>query len=515
MNSAESRPVQDGHERDPDAEVPSPVSSLGRQVGRGAAWALGANLIMRFASIAVTALLARILSKDDFGVFAVALAVYLVVASLAELGMASAVARSVSEPEDIAPTVASLSIVVGFGTGLAMAGGAPLLANALGQPDAAGPLRILAICVGLTGLFAVPGAQLVREFRQDRIFLATVVGFVVSNPILVLLAVHHSGAEAFAWSRVIGQLAGGAVFWFSTSRRYWPGWRSEQVRPLLAFGLPLSVANLVNWTLLNADYLILGRLLTAADVGVYMIAFNVASWATALLGSVLNSIVVPALGRLGDDPPRLRRAIADACRLVGMVALPIGAMSIGLAGPIILTLFGQKWADAVPVLSVLALYGAMYSLSLLLANVLVATGQTLRLLLIQAGVGPRPRAHHGARAPGLGTHRSGVGARRDDRAGGHPRLPGRRRQGDGCTVRDMVGAALSSSAAAPLAGAAAWAASQFTGPPWVRLVVGGLVGGLVFVAVAGRRLAALLPDRLLPSWLPARWVPERHPGTPA
>jgi PST family polysaccharide transporter len=43
---------------------------------------------MRFASIAISAVLARLLSKEDFGVFAVALAVFIVVSSLAELGMA-------------------------------------------------------------------------------------------------------------------------------------------------------------------------------------------------------------------------------------------------------------------------------------------------------------------------------------------------------------------------------------------------------------------------------------------
>ena len=69
----------------------------------------------------------------------------------------------------------------------------------------------------------------------------------------------------------------------------------------MRFGLPLSIANLVNWSLLNADYLILGRLVNAGEMGVYMIAFNVANWSTAILGSVLNSVVVPVFGRVSHD----------------------------------------------------------------------------------------------------------------------------------------------------------------------------------------------------------------------
>lgn len=481
--------------------------TLASQVGRGAMWAVAANIVMRLANIAITALLARLLAPDDFGVFAVALAVYLVVASLAELGMASAVARAATEPDDIAPTVASISIFVGTGVGILMAALAPVVAALLGQPEATGPLRILSICVGLTGFFAVPGAQLVREFRQGRIFLATIVGFLVSNPILIVLAVNGGGAEAFAWSRVIGQLASGVVFWFSTSRRYLPGWRSDQVKPLLLFGLPLSIANLVNWTLLNADYMILGRLVDAAEVGIYMIAFNVAGWSTAVLASVLNSVVVPALGRVSHDPPRLRQAITRACQLVGLVSLPIAALCVGLAEPIIRTIFGDKWIEAISVLSVLAVYGAVYAFSLLFANALVATGQTLRLLLIQLCwvvilvpamvLGLRLWGLEGAAWAHVVTI-SGVA------------LPGyvlAVRRSSGAEVRVMAATLRRPLVAAALAGVTAWLASFAAEPMVLRLLVGGVAGGAVYAALAGSLVVSQLPARFVPQWVPSRWQP--------
>ena len=112
------------------ADVRPARRSLASLAGRGGFWAVLANITMRFASVAVTAILARLLSKEDFGVFAVALAVYLIVASLAELGMGSAVARSPIEPADIAPTVATISILVSRGLRVAMAAFAPQLASA-------------------------------------------------------------------------------------------------------------------------------------------------------------------------------------------------------------------------------------------------------------------------------------------------------------------------------------------------------------------------------------------------
>ena len=407
---------------------------LRRSIGRGVLWAAIGNIVMRVAGIAVTAVVARILSPDEFGVFAIALAVFVVVTSLAELGMASAVARSPMEPEEIAGTVASISILVSFGLASMMALFAGPLASLLGMPDAAGPLRVMSICLALTGLFAVPGAQLVRDFRQDRILLGTLAGFVPANAVLIVLALMGQGAMAFAWSRVIGQIVTGLVFVACLDRRYRPEWRRELVGPLMRFGLPLAMANLINWTLLNADYLVLGRLLAAEQVGVYLIAFNVANWSTAVLGSVLNGVVLPALGRVGDDVERLVDSLVSATRLVALVALPIAACSVAMAPSLVHTLFGATWDGAAPVLSVLAVYGACFAFTLLYVNLLVAIGATTQLLLVQVAWVVRAGPGHDLGHRGRWPRRRRVGPRR----GRAPGVPARLPLGDALTSRSAA-----------------------------------------------------------------------------
>ncbi|WP_109505932.1 oligosaccharide flippase family protein [Nocardioides speluncae] len=369
MTTTESRVPATLEERRPEH------SALGKQVGWGIA--------LRLANIGVTAIIARILAPADFGVFAVALAVHVVVAGVAELGMASAVARSALEPDEIAPTVASISIGVSLLLGAAMVTFAGSIASVLGTPDAAEPIRILSLSLVIAGVFAVPGAQLAREFEHDKILMATVAGFVPANALLIGLALDGGGAAAFAWSLVAGQLVTGLVLVAALPRHYLPGWRRSVVGSLMRFGLPLALANLISLVLLNADYLIIARLLTETQIGVYMVAFSVAGGATAVLGMVLTGVVVPAFGRVADDRSKLADALVTSSGLVALVAMPIAFVTMGLSGPMVETLFGARWLDAGPVLTVLALHGLLFSFSLLYVNVLVATGQTARLLLIQ------------------------------------------------------------------------------------------------------------------------------------
>ncbi len=356
---------------------------LARRVRSGAAWSAGSVIVLRFANIAVMVVAARLVAPDKFGVFALAVTVQAMVATVAELGVAQAITRSDLDPDRIAPTVATISLTTSLLLGASMAATAMPLADMLGDPDAAGPIRVLAVNVALLGAFAVPGAQLQREFRQRRIFFANAVAYVPSSAALIVLAVVGDGAMAFAWSSVVRGLTTGVVLLLSVSRRYWPGFNREELPALLRFGLPLALANLLSQLLMNVDYVFIGRVRGAEQVWLYVLAFNIASWPIAVLGSTMNGVVVPAFSKVDRSLDTMTNALRRATSSVALVACPIAAMTMALSRPLVLTLYGDEWGRAAPVLTVLALYGVLSVCSLLFANVVIAMGRTMVLLVVQ------------------------------------------------------------------------------------------------------------------------------------
>jgi PST family polysaccharide transporter len=364
------------------ADTAEPPLSSG--VRRGAIWS-GANvLVLRVANIAVMAIVARIVVPEQFGVFALALTVHAMVTSLAELGVGSAVARNDLDPDRIAPTVATISISFSLLLAAGMAGFADPIARLLGEPEVASPLRVLALSVALVGPFAVPGAQLQRTFQQRRLFTATAVSYVPNTIVLLVLASHGDGAMAFAWSRVVGQLVAGVIIVLSVDKRYMPGMRFSELPFLLRFGLPLAAANLLSQVLLNVDYVFIGRRLSTEDVGLYSLAFNISAWSAAVLGAMVNGVVLPAFSRVRREGGSVPAVLQRAMRTVGLVALPICTFTVALAEPLILTVYGDQWRAATPALRVLALYGVVFVIGLLLANVIIAMGRTGVLLAVQA-----------------------------------------------------------------------------------------------------------------------------------
>ena len=453
-------------------------------------------MLLRFANVAITAIVAHILSPHDFGVFAVALTAYAIVSSIGELGVSACLIRADLDIDNLAPTIATISVLSSAIFAGAMIVFAEPIAAALGSAAAVGPIRILSIAVLFVGVFAVPNSQMVRDFKQDKIFLANAIGFVPSTVLLIILAKSGDGATAFAWSMVVRQFFVGCVLIIAAPRYYRPGLARSALSVIFRFGIPLAGANFVNYILLNVDYAFVGHFLGAALLGVYMLAFTVASWPYGVLGAVINSVSMPAFSRVKHDSALLQNAMAAGVRGVSLVAMPMCGMTIALARPIVLTLYGARWAAAANVLVILSFYGAVFVICLLFANMLTALGRTKFLLILQLiWIGTL------VPAMALGVHKDGiVGAAYAHIAVIIPIvLPSyllalKRVTGVRFTVlgRAALPAVLAASAAAL---AARGAASPFSSP-LAQLAAGLAAGGVIYViCVAPQAVSVFAPGQ--------------------
>ena len=463
---------------------------------RGAMWTGASAILLRLGNVLVMVIVARIISPAELGVYALAVAVYGVVVCLAAWGVGSAIGRSDLDADELGPTVTTFAVCSSLLTAGVMAVFAGSLASALGVPEAATPIRILAITVFFTGLFAVPTSQNQRAFRQDVVFRADVIAFFALNATLLLLVQVIPGAEAFAWSRVVGHLIVGVTVAWSLDRRYLPGWRREYVVPLLRFGVPAALGSVLAELVRNIDYVIIGREMSTTDLGNYMLAFNVASWPTAVLGAVVAQIVLPAFSAVRRDGGDLRLTVARAVRTVGFVACPITAFTCVFAYPLIETLYGRRWLEAAPVLAVLAVFGVLFVLGMLFDNIMIAAGRTLVMFGVQALalVVLIPALMIGVRQGGL----VGVGVAHTAvillvtmpaYIAASMRITG---AGIGVILRALSRPLL----AAVLAAAAALAATSGIDHPIVTLAAAGGVGLVVYLAAVGPEFLHLLPGRL-------------------
>jgi len=445
--------------------------SLAANVRSGAIWSFSGTILLRLSGIGITAIVARILAPHDFGVFAVATTVFTIVTAIGEFGVTSCLARADLDVDALAPTLWSVSLV----SSLIMAGvlykfAGPIAAN-LGSRDAARPVQVMGLVMVFWGIAAVPTAQAVRDFRQEKLFLANALSFVPSVAVLLFLAKHGSGAMAFAWSKVVGQGISCAVILLSAPKLYRPGMTRGALAVLYKFGVPLAGANFIGYILQNVDYALIGR----------------------FIGPVLlGTVSMPAFSRVKHDAARLSGAMADSLRVVMLIAAPMCTLVMALSRPIVLTLYGERWAAAAAVLSILACYGLISVVGALFSYMLVAMGRSKFVLAVQsiwlAGLVP---------AMAIGVRKDGiVGA-----AIAHIVIIGpivlpcyliALKRATGVRISLLAKAAFPPLAAAAAAACLAWLTASRFESPLVQLVAGLAAGGSFYVVVTAPQLIALL-----------------------
>lgn len=353
--------------------------SLAGKVGRGLGWGMTSNLVIRVGNFGVSILVARLVAPAEFGVYAVALTVWMILGTLAEFGLGADLVRA-ADPGRRTPTVATLGVLTGGLLAAAMALGADLIAAAFNSPDAAAVIRLMSVSLALFGLTIVPAALLQRAYRQRELFAVNLLALLGSTAVLVVLALGGAGAMSLAWSQITTQLM--LVLGLHLVARHRPRFGFERSLALesVRFCVPLAVANLLSWLLLSVGNVIVSRELGALVLGLYVLAFNISSWPMSAVGQAIRAVALPGFAEVAEER---NAALVRASAPIATLAVALGLGLSTLALPLLALVYGDRWTPAAPALAGLAAFGGLRIMLDLLATFLIAAGRTVEVLLVQ------------------------------------------------------------------------------------------------------------------------------------
>jgi O-antigen/teichoic acid export membrane protein len=361
----------------------SDEDSLFARAGRALGWSFVSTAFGRLSTLAIGIALARILGPAEFGTFAVAMVALIALLSFNELGVSLAVVRWPAEPDEIAPTVATISLLSSTVIYVGCFFGAPAFASAMGDPESVPVIRVLALCLLVNGLVATPVAILQRTFRQDRKLIADQVTNWLGALTSITLALTGMGAMSLAIGQLAGAVGGAILFAAFAPRGLRFGFKRRVARDLLKFGLPLAGSSVVLFAVTNADRFLVGALLGPVQLGFYVLAANLSNWPLSVFSQPVRAVAPAALARLQHDPPAMRGAFVSIAGLLAAVTIPVCVVLAGAAEPLIHLLYGDVWAMSATVLPWLGLLAAMRILFELCYDYFVVVGSTRVVLTVQ------------------------------------------------------------------------------------------------------------------------------------
>ncbi len=349
---------------------------LRRRTVAGIFWTFGSQLLVFGAQFGTLAVLARLLSEAEMGVATLAMAVSSFSLVFSGLGLSRAlVQRAEPSAQDFTTGFwASVAFgAVGWG---ALAAAAPWLAEFYGEPVLGPLVQVSGAGLVLTALPQVHQARMERALRFRELGVANVFGFAVPYGVASIGA---ALLGAGVWSPVVGGLVGfvGQGVALARFEGWRPGWGLEvgSLRGMLGFGLGITGSSIVAFVIDNVDYFVLGRVLGAAELGLYTIAFQITAMPRSKVSSAVIKAAFPAFSKIQGDREKLNRAYIKMTSSVAFVTFPMMAGLFVVGGPFVEVVLGARWLAAVPALEILCGAGALMSVRATAGMALNAVGR--------------------------------------------------------------------------------------------------------------------------------------------
>jgi O-antigen/teichoic acid export membrane protein len=372
----------------------------------GGAWATGGRVITAFTALATNALLARLLSPQDLGVYFLAFSIVQVGALLGSLGLEQAVVRFVAESIGLNQFERARHALVGslmLGTLGALGVGAVYLL--LGR-TLAGTLFHAPGLVAASGLVAgwiavmtlqalVAGAfQSFHDLRLSTIFGGLTTGILLTASLGVLWLLVNQSSLAITLLLAVGSgfanvLLAGWLLRRKVASLPPSDSVSSPVRigTIMGVALPLSVSNVTVFALAQADLWIIGAFRPPEEVAIYGAAVRAVVLVAMPLVAV-NAIAPPLIAELYAQGRRqeLERALRAAATLAGIPAFLVLASFLIFGGPILALVFGDYYSQGATILRLLSLAQLVNVWSGVSMTTLAYTGnQTVMMLITIAG----------------------------------------------------------------------------------------------------------------------------------
>ena len=363
--------MSDLDQPDPSGTAPGSQRSVHRSIFFSAIERYG-NLVL---FLVTTAVLARLLTPTEFGIYAVVNAVTAVVAaSFQEFGGANYLIQKRELSRASVQTAFTVTLGISALIGLALLALSGVLSQLFEQESLQKGIAVSALSFLLVPFSGTITGLFRREMEFGKLAICNLASSVAGAAVSIALAMLSFGFMAPVW----GGIAGNVVLTIMLLRQHrdFGTFRPSiaQFRDVVGFGLYSSGISVINVLYNLSPQLFLAKILDFTSVGLYSRATSITQVFDKLVVQVLNPIIMPALVSRSKDASSLRRAYLDAVELLSVVQWPFLLFVAIMAHPIILILLGQNWLEIVPLVRFLCVANLALFAACLSYPVLVATG---------------------------------------------------------------------------------------------------------------------------------------------
>jgi O-antigen/teichoic acid export membrane protein len=349
--------------------------SLREKAAKGIVWSVIQKWGRAAISIVTFITLSRLLAPEAFGLVALASVFTVFIELFLDQGFSAAVVQRSELDREHLDTAFWVNLLTGIVLTIVVIAASGLIATFFEEPRLAPVLRWLSLTFILSALSSTQIAILQRNLAFKSMAARSLVATVIGGVVGIGMAFAGFGVWSIVGQNLATGLAGVIVLWRVS------GWRPglhvsrKHYKELFTFGVSIVGNHALSVLVRRSDDFLIGYFLGPTSLGYYTIGYQLLSLIIRVVTGITNAVAFPAFSRLQHEPKRMLRAFYHATQYTSLLAFPVFIGMAILAPELVATIFGEKWAQSIPVMRVLALIGILQSVSYFNGSIIRASGK--------------------------------------------------------------------------------------------------------------------------------------------
>lgn len=354
----------------------SEEQSLKQKTAKGLFWGGLSSSLQQLLGLAFGIILARLLSRADYGMVGMLSVFSVIAAILQESGFISALATRQKVCHKDYNAVFWFSILCSAFIYTALYFSAPLIADFYDTPELLPLSRLSFLGFFISSFGIAPRAFLFRNLRVRENTIISLSALLLSGIAGVTLALNGFAYWGLAIQSIVYVTLIVLLNW------YFAPWRPtfhidfSPIREMFSFSSKMLVTNIFMAVNNNLFSIILGKFYTEQAVGDFSQANKWNNMGHSLITGMVNGVAQPVLASVANDPQRQLAVFRKMLRFTSFLAFPaMFGLSI-IAQEVIVITITDKWLESAHMMQLLCIWGAFVPINNTFSHLIVSRGRS-------------------------------------------------------------------------------------------------------------------------------------------
>jgi len=350
--------------------------SLKQKTISGIGWNGAGNVARQVLQVITLVVMARFLSPDDFGVYAISMIFVTFMNIFGSMGTSQVIIYMDNPDQRMLSSIFYFNVAIGITLfGLLFFLAWPI-AGFFDNKKLVHLLQIIGIIFIISAVSLVQKAVLEKSLLFRRVVTLETIALAIGSAGGIIAAVCGLGI----YSLLIVALAKAGIFsiglWLSTHWRPSALFAFADIKHIWNYSFNLTSFTIINYFARHADDFLIGKFIGSSALGMYSVAYKIMLYPLDNISRVLIRVMFPAFSKVKRDNVRFKIGYLKAITFIAMITFPVMMGLLAVSETFVAVFLGDKWLGMTSLLMILAPIGMIQSIVTTVGSIYTTKGTT-------------------------------------------------------------------------------------------------------------------------------------------